>query len=829
MKQKVQLSTSMGVALISAAILTLEIVLTRVFSVMMWYHFAFMAISLALLGSGIAGVWLYLLRGRFSAENLPTSDQTTFINRHLTRFACLFSLTVVLSFLTYLRIPFSLSTVGDQALGWSGIGWLTVIYLVLAIPFLFGGATIALALSHYNQSVGRLYFFDLIGASIGCVLSIVALTLFGGGGSVLFVALLGALAAFAFSGLLGGAWRLAGGAVALVAIMLLVSNTISPWLLIRTQTGYDADNELLYERWNALSRVTVYEDPYWLQPFGWGLSPTFEGPDPGHLLLLIDAKAGTPIQKWTHNIEDLDYLKYDLTSLAYYLLPNADTFIIGPGGGRDIWTGRIFDAKTITGVELNPAIIGAVRGEFAEYAGWVYEHPNVTIAVEDARTFLMRNEKKYDLIQASLIDTWAASSAKVFALSENGLYTQDAFLTYFDRLTERGIVSYSRWYFLADPTETLRLVSLGLASWEAAGVENVGEHMVVIGNLSANRSASEGLATMLLKKTPFTDQEIALLKEKSAELDFAMLYAPGIPADQLDVPNNPVHQLITAPDWRSVVADYPFDISPPTDNRPFFFNFVRQGDLLSPELQDTPLFRTSAEGNYVLLAVLGIATVIALIFLLGPLAVRGRGALTAPGSGRYLFYFAMLGMGFLLIEIPMIQRLTLYLGSPTYALAVVLAVILLSSGLGSLYSGRISAEKLPTYLRNILLAVLAIAIALSLLIPPITSTTQALRLPLRILIVTLMLFPLGFVLGQPFPLGIRQVGQDRPALIPWLWAVNGATSVVGSALATITALSFGFQIVSLLGVAAYIGAFLVMTRGQVEADIAHRPAVETAG
>jgi len=781
-----------GILLTSLAILTLEIALTRIFSVLMWYHFAFMAISLALLGSGAAGVWLYRMAGRFPPER--TAERLALL-------AVCFALAAVGAFLIYLRIPFDMATI-SSGLTWRGVGWLGLIYFVLAMPFLLGGATVALAISRYSASVGQVYFFDLLGASLGCLTGVAALTALGGANTVLFAGLLAALAAtfFALTAARSG-WRLLSLAALLLLGGLLLSNCLGGWLQVRTRSGYDAEREIVYEKWNALSRVTVYEDPYWLQPFGWGLSLTYTGPDPGHLMVLIDAKAGTPIQKWDGDWATVDFLRYDLTSLAYYVLPEADVFIIGPGGGRDVLAGLLFGARRVTGVELNPAIIDAARNRFGGYAGHVYVQPNVHLAVEDARTYLARSDESFDLIQASLIDTWAASAAGAFALSENSLYTREAFLTYYRRLSERGMVSFSRWYFIQEPAETLRLVALGLDAWQRAGVSDPASQVMVVANLAKNRSATEGLATMLLKKTPFTPEEVGYLAAKSQELEFTVLYGPGLPGD------NPVSALITAPDLDRAVEAYPLNLSPPTDEQPFFFNLVRPGDLLSLAYQDSPVYRASAEANQVLLSVLAISLGFTALFMLAPLAWPSRLPCTrerGQGMGwRYLFYFAALGVGFMLVEIPLIQRLTIYLGSPTYALAVVLFTILLSSGLGSLITHGVADEAILCRLRRVIPALVGVMALHLLLLPVLLRSSQQWFLAGRIALSVAIILPVGFLLGQPFPLGVRWARCQATGMIPWLWAVNGAASVVGSVLATLVALRLGFRAVWLAGLLCY--------------------------
>ena len=788
--------TLLGISLISMAVLVLEIVFTRIFSVLMWYHFAFMVISLALLGSGAAGAWLYLAERRFPREKT---------NERLALLALLFAFGTVICVLLYLQIPFEFKTITKEGLSWATVGWLALIYLILSVPFLLGGATIALAISRFSQSAGQVYAYDLIGASIGCLVSIVALMVLGAASSVLVVSLLAAIAALFFTrDVKIKRWRAASMVSILILLVLISGNISQGWLSVRSRGGYDKRNVLIYEKWNALGRVSVYEDPYWLQPFGWGLSPTYEGPDPGHLMLLIDANAGTPIQKWDGSWEMIDFLSYDLTTIAYNILPEAKIFIIGTGGGRDILTGLLFGAREIVGAELNPAIVEAARDEFGDYAGHVYDYPNVRVVIEDARTFLARSDEQFDLIQASLIDTWAAASSGAFSLAENGLYTQDAFEVFYQRLSPRGMVSYSRWYFIEDPTETLRLVALGLDTWQRMGVEDPAEHIVVIANFSQNRSADKGLATMLQKKTPFTPQEVATLTEIAHTMDFTVLYVPGVVSAE-----NAVQDLVTAPDLHAAIAAYPLDISVPTDDRPFFFNFTPYSILGRTELAANPAYKSSAEGNFAMLAVLGISTVLAILFIILPLLLRRGEALSMSSNWPFLLYYAAIGVGFMLIMVPAIQRLTIYLGSPTYSLAVVLFTILLGSGIGSRTTNKTADQKVTGRLRVAILALIAVVAVQLLVIPFIVPNTQAWPIALRVFLVILIIFPAGFFMGQPFPLGVKWIGRRRETIIPWLWAINGVASVIGSVLATVLGLAYGFRFVSLVGILCYVLALVL--------------------
>jgi hypothetical protein len=786
--------TLIGIMLTSMAVLSLEIALTRILSVFMWYHFAFLTISLALLGSGAAGVWLYLLARRFPQERT---------HERLTLLALLFSLSTAIALLIYLNLPFGTQTF--RSVEWSTAGSLALMYLVLALPFVLGGATVALALNRFSALAGQVYFSDLAGASLGCLLSVVALNMLGGANAVLLAASLSALAAVFFSLCAAQAWRVPAALMLVLVVAALLSNLSAGWLQVRRRAGYESEHAMLYEKWNALSRVTVYEDPGWLQPFGWGLSPTYTKPDPGHLLLLIDAKAGTPIQKWTPgDWAAIDFLRYDLTSIAYYLLPDANALAIGSGGGRDILTGLLFGARQITGVELNPAIVDAARHEFGEYAGHVYDQPNVRVEIEDARTYLARSDEQFDLIQASLIDTWAASSAGAFALSENSLYTRQAFLTYYDRLTPRGIVSFSRWYLPEEPAETLRLIALGLDSWQRSGVRDPAAHVVVIANLAKNRSATEGLATVLLKKTPFTQDEVEKLVEISDQLEFTVLYAPGAITT-----SNPASELIGAPELQDAIDAYPLNVTPPTDDRPFFFYFLRPGLSTRAAHQDSPVYRASVQARQVLTTLLAISAAFVLLLIVGPMLVGPARRRSKRSDWNSLGYFGALGLAFMLVEIPLIQRLGIYLGSPTYALAAVLFTLLLSSGIGSLTTHRISIDTAPKALQGRFIALLVVLALQLALLPALLAWTQQLSFAGRLTICIAAIAPAGFLMGQPFPLGIKWLGGRAPDTIPWLWAVNGAASVAGSTLATVVALQTGFVVVGSIGIGCYGGALLL--------------------
>ncbi|MFQ5419922.1 MAG: hypothetical protein ACE5EY_06120, partial [Anaerolineae bacterium] len=484
----------LGILFVNMGTLALEVVLTRIFSVTMWYHFAFLAISLALMGSATAGVLMYF----FPALTQPERAQ-----KWMGRTAVVLALSVPLAFILYLQIPFE-PVLMNRADWFSGgqIFWLALIYLDLAIPFFLTGIVMSLALSAWSAQAGRVYWADLTGASLGCLVSIAALEWLGGTGALLGIGVVLAIAGV----ILTSGWRVKRPSHALPVFGLLVvagiftTNQIDPWLKLTINKAGGQEPTPIYEKWNANSRVTVYEPSGY--PFFWAIDPDHwtqtveEGMTYNHSLLLIDAVAGTPIQNFNGNLEQVAFLRWDLTSLAYHLADNPKTLVIGPGGGRDVLSALASGSGDVTAVEVNPAVINAVRGQFADFAGHLYERPDVHVQVADARGFVERSQEQYDVIQASLIDTWAAGGSGAFALSENSLYTQEAFETYYEHLSDQGILTISRWYLPERPAETLRLVSTGLAGWEAAGAADPGQHIAVVAH-NQSGAQTEGLSTTL--------------------------------------------------------------------------------------------------------------------------------------------------------------------------------------------------------------------------------------------------------------------------------------------------------------------------------------------
>ncbi|MCA9866171.1 MAG: hypothetical protein KIS95_01255 [Anaerolineae bacterium] len=787
-----------GVFLISMGALALEVVLTRIFSVTMWYHFAFLAISMALMGSATAGVLLYFFPHLTEAETA---------RKWIGRASVALAVAVPVVFLIYLRIPFRPVLMNrDGAFSFEQLGWLALIYVLLSIPFFLSGTVLALTLAGWPSEAGKVYAADLIGGAMGCLVSVAALARLGGVNALFLLSLILALAAVAFIYNRRG-WLITAGAILLLTGGLLVSNVSSPWVRIVVNKAGGEEPPIVYEKWNIHSRVTVYEPEVF--PFFWGISSQkweetiAAGGTWDHALLLIDAVAGTPIQSFNGDLATMQFLRTDLTAIAYHLIDSPQTLVIGPGGGRDVLAALASGAPHVTAVEVNPAVIEAVKGPFAEFAGHLYDRPDVDAVVADARGYIDRSPGGYDVIQASLIDTWAAGGSGAFALSENSLYTREAFTSYYDHLSDDGILSISRWYLPSRPAETLRLVTTGLAGWEAAGVHDAREHIAVIAMLDPARAQTEGLSTTLFKRQPFTPQEVSRLQEVAEFYGYRVIYAPGLQ------PFEEVGEFIAGDDHAAFIDAYPLDISPASDNRPFFFNLILLGDLLDPALSGSGVYRTSMEAIYILFAVIGVTAALSALFILIPLWLGARRRNLARPSTATLAYFGTLGLAFMMIEIPTMQKLTVYLGQPVYSLAVVLFSLLLFSGLGSWWSGRWPIDSVAAKMYRIFPLLVIFLLLHALFSSAVLEQTLQLGLAARLAVAVILLSGLGLLMGIPFPTGIRWVGRRQATVVPWLWGINGVTSVLGSALATALSIHAGFRVTLVVATLAYSAAAIL--------------------
>lgn len=787
--------TEVGLFLLSAAIILFQITLTRIFSVAQGYHFAFMSVSLALLGSGASGSLLTL--SPHWVTRVRTGKST------LVAVALLFSASTIGAYLAMNYLPFD-----SYRIAWERIQllYLALYYLSLTVPFLCGGLIVGLLLAAEQRRAGRVYAVNLIGSALGCFAAVVLLPLLGGAGTVVATTLFGALSALAF------AWdrsprtqtRWVYGMM-LVSIVLLATRPaflevrMSPYKTLSQALLYPG-TEVISERWNAFSRVEVVRgDGIRSAP---GLSLTYGAPPPPQLGLTIDGDNLTPITRQSLP-EDAHFLDYLAPSVVYALAPKAHTLVIEPRGGLDVLIAYHCGARSIVVLESNPLVVAATRDEFGSYSGNIFRDPRINFVVADPRSYLAGTGAIFDVIDLCLVDSYKPVTSGAYSLSENYLYTIESFVACFEHLSEDGMLVATRWLQLP-PSETLRLWAIALETLERVGVNDPTAHLAAI------RSWSTG--TVLVKRTPFTAEDIDTLRRFCADRKFDLVYYKGMPvaeANRYNILKEPVYyetfcELAQSEDRREFYRNYPYEISPPTDDRPFFFHLFKWAQTPAIVQHLGQFWLPFGGSGYLVLIILLAFTVLASVLLIaGPLLVRQRVVQTGKYRGRFLLYFTLLGLAFFFVEMPLMQRFILLLGQPTYAFAAVLFALLLSSGVGSAISPR-----LP--LRAALGALVALLLIYFVFMPALFQAILAAPLVVRLVVTIIALCPLGLLMGVAFPSGVRIVGRIMPSLVPWVWAVNGCASVISSIVAVMLAVSAGFSAVAVAAVLAYGGALLVL-------------------
>jgi hypothetical protein len=785
-----------GLFAVTLATLIYEILLTRIFSVTMYYHFAFMAISIAMFGMTVGAMVVYLLPRVFVPER-------AFV--HLGGSALLFALSVVFGFMTELAIPFM------PELSVMGVYTTALTYVVLAVPFAFSGVCVCLALTRFPASVSQLYAADLTGAALGCCLVVPLLDTVDAPSAVILVGLLAGCGALLFLARAGGRkMRTAAFVTCLALALFFLGNHASfsrnaPWLDLTWIKGA-RKTTWPYQKWNSFSYIWVEGNAATgTLPFGWGISPAYPlDRRIGQLFLRIDAEAGTPITQFSGKETNLDFLRYDIINLAHHVRRDARVMVVGAGGGRDVLSALAFDQKSVTAVEINPDIVDTINGLFGDFTGHLDRDPRVRFVVDEARSYVTRSPERFDIIQVSFIDTWAASANGAYVLTENSLYTTEAWQIFLDHLSDDGILTFSRWYH-EDAAEIYRLTGLASSALVASGVKDP-RQQIVVARLRNTRSGprNTGVGTLLVKKTPFTAAELDGLEDWCREAQFDVMLSPRVAADELFAG-------MAGPDFREHAARYHANIDPPTDDSPFFFHLLRIGDVLQPGNVSAGL-SMNIEAVSILWLLLAIVTVLTVLGILVPLSLASTIARFRPNLALFVF-FAGIGAGFMLVEISQLQRLVLFLGHPTYSMSVVLLSLLLSSGIGSATTGKIGASGLAPSAAWRLLPLLGLIVLFGISTPPLVRAFAASTTPVRIAVAGVTLFPMGLFMGMAFPLGMKLANLRTPELSPWLWGVNGATSVCASVVAVAIALYAGVTATFWTGFVSYAVAAVAFYLG----------------
>jgi predicted membrane-bound spermidine synthase len=722
----------LGIFLVTLSGLMFEVGLTRIFSATIWYHFAFVAISVALLGWGLGGFALHLVRERI-----------TFTRDRVALLTLLYGLSIPLALWLIVRVPFH----PDR---------LAFYFAVSLLPFLLAGMALSMLFSIERHDMGRLYFADLAGASLGALSVTFLLSWLGGESAVLAVALAPVAAAFSFS----RRWRVATALAFAAVVVAIAVNQRTGLFLIR-----DAPTKGLYRHMAATpgSRIVLT---------GWNAYSRIDAvtgfPPPTLARLYIDSDAWTNVNEWDGTLASAALLKDWDRAAAFKVAPaRAQTLVIGPGGGSDVLVALGAGSEKVTAVEMNPLMLRFARS-FGAKAGNLYDNPRVEVVLSEGRTFIRRTDRRFDVILMGFVDSWAAVASGGLSLSENHLYTVEAFRAYYDHLTPAGQIVILRW-----PVDIPRLVSNAVAM---LGPADAGQRVAVLLQKRGSDPENPPQMTFILKKRPFSEGE----KDTLAAL--ASVQPVVVPDRHVD---EPYASLFSGrKTFAQFVAEADTRVDPVYDDRPFFF--ARQKPWGLPDSMKRAFLRMLAP-------VLGLCV---LLLMLG----KPKGERVLPYAGS-ITYFAFLGTGFIAIELALLQHLTLLLGHPIFTLSILLFTLLAAGGLGSAFGGQ-------RRLARVCLAVAAVALVYAFALPRVVPALLPLPLAARIAVAVLLLAPLGFLMGMPFPRGLSRTGQGPFPPPPFYWGLNGLFSVIGSVTTMVGAVLFGFTWALAGGAASYVVAAL---------------------
>ncbi len=858
----------LSVAIISAATLAVQVLQTRLFSVMLWHHLTYMVVTVTLLGFGCGGGLLALF---------PRLGRMLGDARLAVSICCsLFGLGMIGAFAVLCHTP--LDTLDIEQDRWKYL-LLFLRYAYLIVPFLFAGMAIAIALQQYPAIVHRTYFWNLIGSAVGSFLFVLLVRRLGGPGCLFLFAALGGVAGISATlGMRGRSTAIARG-LAIAAIAIWPLSALFPGATERllpiepARSKMLGSMELFYE---ATADFHKLGDPQYpgLDP---NLSTTVWSPtcridtrpipptakdakqdreDPSHaprsqVHVFQDGDAPTVI--WSGGFAaEFDY-SHHWYGLGYQVVDQPEVLVIGSGGGNDVETGLHHGAKSVTAVDINGDTLALVHDHFGAYTDHIYDHPKVTMVHSEGRSFLRRSGRKFDLIQMSGTDTYSALSSGSYIFSESYLYTVEAFDDFFEHLNDNGVICVIRFRF-EPPREELKLVATAARALRSRGITDPRRHFMVVNQedgqmreIAAALQSTAGVAgvrhldelkqrlardykepmryaAILMRKAPFTEADVVKVEQALPPLNgspvakHTLYYGAGLRSE-----DNEYAKLLAAaaegPAAELHFHDtYRYRTHPATDDKPFFFNFNSWRDLsFASKGSDGYMALTGSQpiGLYIL-ASLSVQTLVAtLLLILLPLLRLGFARSTGNSVGRLLGFFIALGLAYLLVEISTIQRFVLYLGHPTYSLSVGLCSFLLFSGLGSATAGRLGLGQRGA--RIAALAVVGLLLAHAFALTPLLQATLSWSEPLRIVVTMVTIAPLAFAMGIPFPTGLGLLSSERPGVIAWAFGVNGAASVMASILSIVVAMEAGFFVVTMFAALLYLAAMLTVPRATATA------------
>jgi predicted membrane-bound spermidine synthase len=786
--------------MLSMTVLLFELALTRIFSIVLWYDYAFMAISIAFFGLGIGSLLTHILKNKVKREQLPSKIlQTTII------FA--------------VSVPIFLVVIGNVIP--PNIHFIYLFYLSSSIPFFFAGISMSLIFFAMPREVSKLYFIDLVGAAAATLMLDPLMQRLGAESVLLSAALLvlgpSLIAALVLSApsqkknvsnapIIENKIKLSGIIVLAASAMILAVNTDANILAIKPgenkglhyQLEKPSEFEHLSTQWNSFSRIDVTRQ---LHPQDNDDDDHNNGRSRALSAIAIDADADTPVFKWNGSSADLVWLKRFMDYLPFEISTQVNnTLVIGSGGGEDVLVALAGGSKKVTAVEINPLIISTAK-QFGDSAGNLYDRKEVELFIDDGRRFISSSDSKYDRIVIKLVDSWAAQLAGGYALSENYLYTVEAFRQYLRHLDEdNGMLVMVRWNF--ELPRLMPLVAESLRQEKQGGnSEDIRKQILVVENrpglyFESNNKQTIYPVLLIIKNNPFTDSEINLAKERVANNNARVIAMPGgyiePPYDTLLLDKNYYHsQQLQESDLRAIL-----ELKPPTDDSPFYFAKEQVPNQMILLLE----------------TVLGVSAVLALLLIYYSRRNRALPIMSSTSSWFHMIFVIFIGLGFMFLEITFIQKFLLLLGTPIMALTVILFSILLSSGIGAYLSGKLF-HKNP-YKAVVVSIPLLVGIVLAYygFLQGIIDSSIIMQLPQRIMLTFALLSPAGLLMGFQFPSITRMAsmhsnqGEHTDGNITLLWGINVIASVIATVLTAISSMVIGFNGNLLLGAGLYLGA-----------------------
>lgn len=799
-----------SLAMLSATALAYELLLMRLFSIIYWHHFAYMVIGLALLGYGFSGSVVMVLQNK-----LIKHFRKVYI-------ACilLFSLFTIISFLCAQSLPFNTEEI---LWDWRQAIYLMIIFLFLSLPFFFVGAAICLAFLHFKLQLSQLYAADLLGAGVGCLLFVLLMFVVFPQSALLYICLSGLVAAIMaavelhtvrsyFVGILlimlaflcGSGWQL--------QLQISPYKSLPKMLLLK-------GTQVIAEKSSPLGMISVLASDHIPLRHVPGMSLNSSSEPLPQLGVFTDADNMTVITRKSDNLQQLDYLDQTTSALPYHLQVANKVLIIGSGSGTDVLQAKINHAEQIDAVELNKQLVELTGLHHRDFISDVYQQPGVKVHIGDGRDFLNTHSQQYDLIQLTLLDSFNASAAGLYALNESYLYTVEALQLYLSRLKPGGYISITRWLKMP-PRDTLKLFNTALTVLHNSGVTEAGDQLMLI--------RSWQTATLIIKNGVISRQEMFDTEVFTSKRNFDLVYTPEILPEQVNqynVLNSPLFyqftQALLSRNRQQFIEQYKFNLQPATDDRPYFQHFFRWSSFSEMigllHRGGKNLIET---GYLIVVATFCIAILTSSLLILLPLwwLKDIRRNFHGLVKHQYVFgYFFAIGLGFLMIEIAFMQKFILFLHHPAYASAATLTAFLVFAGFGSACSSRLNKSYGQHFcVRLAVISITGLSLGYLLILPEIFIWGSALSMPIRFFVSICLIAPLAFFMGMPMPLALDSLARHADYLIPWAWGINGCASVISSVLAVLLAMQFGFSIVIMLAVMLYISVIFIFPEPQLK-------------